>query len=336
MASDLEIHPLRPEEVAPAVALLRRQFDEHDIALGNEALERSVRALGDDPALGRVLVAVDGAAIVGVAVLTFLWTLEHGGPGAWLDELYVDPAQRRRGIGRRLTQAALAVAAERGAVALDLEVEEGHDEAERLYRSMGFQRHRRVRWARRFDGARIGPTDEAPHAAPPPRAGHAAAGDAHRPFASLDHLSLGVSDLARAKAFYDRALAPLGLVAHATTEGELAYGPPGSPAPEGFAFYIGFEDPAAKREVRPSAGMHVAFRAPSRAAVRAFHAAALAAGGRDLGAPGLRPQYHASYYGAFVADPDGHHVEAVCHAPEERTVQLSPRDRSPRARGRTP
>ncbi len=316
MPSDLEIRPLRPEELPAAVALLRRQLEEHDIALAEDALERSVRALGEDPSLGRVLVAIDGSALVGVAVLTFLWTLEHGGPGAWLDELYVDPAQRRRGIGQRLTEAALAVAAERGAVALDLEVEEGHDAAERLYRRMGFQRHRRVRWARRLDGARIGPAKEAPDAALPSHAGDPVAGDAHRPFASIDHLSLGVSDLARAKAFYDRALAPLGLVAHATTEGEIAYGPPGPPAPEGFAFYLGFEDPAAKREVRPSAGMHVALRAPSRAAVRAFYAAALAAGGRDLGAPGLRPQYHASYYGAFVADPDGHHIEAVCHAPE--------------------
>jgi len=66
----------------------------------------------------------------------------------------------------------------------------------------------------------------------------------------------------------------------------------------------------------PVPGAHLCFRAPDRAAVRAFHAAALAAGGRDDGAPGLRPLYHADYYGAFVLDPDGHHLEAVCHAPE--------------------
>jgi hypothetical protein len=65
----------------------------------------------------------------------------------------------------------------------------------------------------------------------------------------------------------------------------------------------------------PIAGAHLCFRAPSRAAVDAFHAAALAAGGRDHGLPGLRPHYHADYYGAFVLDPDGHRLEAVCHAP---------------------
>ena len=67
--------------------------------------------------------------------------------------------------------------------------------------------------------------------------------------------------------------------------------------------------------MRPSPGSHVAFAAADRAAVDAFHAAALAAGGRDNGKPGLRPEYHESYYGAFVIDPDGHHVEAVCHKP---------------------
>jgi catechol 2,3-dioxygenase-like lactoylglutathione lyase family enzyme len=137
-----------------------------------------------------------------------------------------------------------------------------------------------------------------------------------RPFASLDHISLGVNDLARSKAFYDAALAPLGLVAHLQITGEVGYGPPGPPPPQGLAFYIGFEDPAARRPVAPSAGFHVAFRAPSREAVKAFHAAALAAGGRSYGAPGPRPHYHADYYGAFVVDPDGHHVEAVCHAPD--------------------
>ncbi len=137
-----------------------------------------------------------------------------------------------------------------------------------------------------------------------------------RPFASLDHLSLGVNDLARSKAFYDAALAPLGLVPHVEIPGEVGYGPPDETAEQGYAFYIGFEDAGARRGVAPSAGFHLAFRAPSRAAVRAFHAAALAAGGRSYGAPGPRPRYHPHYYGAFVLDPDGHHVEAVCHAPE--------------------
>jgi len=310
----LGIRTLRPNEVGAALALLRRQLAEHDIDLADDALERSVRTLCEQPALGRVLAAVDRTgALAGVAVVSFVWTLEHGGLAAWLDELYVDESARRRGLGRALVDAVFALAHEHGAVAVDLEVEVGHDAAERLYRRMGFHRHRRAHWVRRLDGG------------PPPGAGapgdhHGDDGvparDAHRPFPSLDHLSLGVNDLARAKAFYDAALAPLGLVAHATVPGEVAYGPPGERPTEGFALYVGFEDPAAKREVRPSAGFHVALRAPTRDAVRGFHAAALAAGGRDLGAPGLRPQYHRSYYGAFVADPDGHHLEAVCHAPE--------------------
>ena len=70
----------------------------------------------------------------------------------------------------------------------------------------------------------------------------------------------------------------------------------------------------------PIPGAHLCFRAPDRAAVDAFHAAALTSGGRDDGAPGLRPQYHADYYGAFVLDPDGHRIEAVCHAPSSPMV----------------
>jgi catechol 2,3-dioxygenase-like lactoylglutathione lyase family enzyme len=72
-----------------------------------------------------------------------------------------------------------------------------------------------------------------------------------------------------------------------------------------------------------AAGAHICFRAPDRAAVDAFHTAALACGGRDDGAPGLRPNYHAHYYGAFVLDPDGHRIEAVCHAPTSPTIVAS-------------
>ena len=73
----------------------------------------------------------------------------------------------------------------------------------------------------------------------------------------------------------------------------------------------------------PIAGAHLCFRAPDRAAVNAFHAAALAAGGRDDGAPGLRPHYHADYYGGFVLDPDGHRIEAVCHAPTSPMIHVT-------------
>jgi ribosomal protein S18 acetylase RimI-like enzyme/catechol 2,3-dioxygenase-like lactoylglutathione lyase family enzyme len=301
-----EIREAAAHDLAAAVALLRTQLGEHAIDLAPDARARAVRGIERNREFGRVLVAHDGGRIVGVALLSFLWTLEHGGASAWLDELYVAPDARGRGIGRALAEAAIAAAESADCIALDLEVEPGHDAAVRLYETLGFRRHDRARWMRPLARARS--VDSASLATPDSR-------DC-RPFASLDHLSLGVADLARSKAFYDAALAPLGLVAHVQIPGEIAYGPPDESPVSGFAFYIGFEDPAAKRAVSPSAGFHLAFRAPTRQRVRDFHTAGLAHGGTDLGAPGLRPRYHADYYGAFLADPDGHHVEAVCHAAE--------------------
>jgi catechol 2,3-dioxygenase-like lactoylglutathione lyase family enzyme len=126
----------------------------------------------------------------------------------------------------------------------------------------------------------------------------------------LEHVSLGVSDLARSRRFYDAALRPLGLVRTVNFEGRGSdYG--AAPGSLGVEFTI-----TAEAGVGPSSGMHVCFRARDREAVRDFHRAALVNGGRDDGAPGLRPRYHASYYGAFALDPDGHRIEAVCHAPE--------------------
>ncbi len=127
----------------------------------------------------------------------------------------------------------------------------------------------------------------------------------------LDHVSLGVSDIARSRRFYDAALRPLGLVRIMDfRQGKGAdYGD--APGSIGVQFTI-TEEPG---PAVPSRGSHLCFRAPDRAAVGAFHVAALAAGGRDDGKPGLRG-YHAAYYGAFVLDPDGHRIEAVCHAPE--------------------
>ena len=127
----------------------------------------------------------------------------------------------------------------------------------------------------------------------------------------LDHVSLGVTSLERSRRFYDAVLPPLGIVrtvdfgnGRGSDYGAMA----GQP---GVEFTITLE-PA----VAPSRGMHLCFRAPDRAAVQAFHAAALAAGGRDDGAPGPRPLYHPDYFAAFVLDPDGHRIEAVCHAPQ--------------------
>jgi catechol 2,3-dioxygenase-like lactoylglutathione lyase family enzyme len=129
----------------------------------------------------------------------------------------------------------------------------------------------------------------------------------------LDHIGLAVADFDRAKAFYRAVLKPLGLgvVMEVTAEetggdAHAGFGDEGKPF-----FWIG-------TGAKPKGGAHVAFAAQTRAEVDAFHAAAIAAGGRDNGQPGLRPHYHPNYYGAFVYDPDGNNIEAVCHRPEGR------------------
>jgi catechol 2,3-dioxygenase-like lactoylglutathione lyase family enzyme len=117
----------------------------------------------------------------------------------------------------------------------------------------------------------------------------------------LDHMSLAVEDVERSRRFYEAALAPLGMRLVADHGEECAFGP--GDADDFWSVAGG--------PTRPP--LHLAFAAGEREPVHAFHAAALAAGGRDNGAPGLRPQYHAGYYAAYVFDPDGHNVEAVCH-----------------------
>ena len=124
---------------------------------------------------------------------------------------------------------------------------------------------------------------------------------------SLDHISIATADYAKSLAFYEAALAPLGIKTHMKFEG-----PEGNVAGLGGEmpdFWVGDGGAVVGR-------IHIAFSAPDRAAVDAFYAAAMAAGARDNGAPGLRAHYHANYYAAFVFDPDGHNIEAVCHAPE--------------------
>jgi len=123
----------------------------------------------------------------------------------------------------------------------------------------------------------------------------------------IDHTGLNVSDYAKSRAFYLAALAPLGyqvvmeLPSSIVPLGGMGLGVP--PKPD---FWVA----GGKPNLPP---LHVAFRAQNRAQVDAFYAAAMAAGGRDNGAPGIRAHYHPNYYGAFVLDPDGHNVEAVCH-----------------------
>jgi catechol 2,3-dioxygenase-like lactoylglutathione lyase family enzyme len=123
----------------------------------------------------------------------------------------------------------------------------------------------------------------------------------------FDHVKFGVSDYPASKAFFLAALEPLGVAV--ISEGAPTYGvelsPPASKA--SLCLYQTDDKPAL---------LHLAFTAENRQQVDAFFRAALAAGGRDNGAPGLRPNYHASYYAAFVIGPDGHNVEVVCHEPE--------------------
>jgi len=123
----------------------------------------------------------------------------------------------------------------------------------------------------------------------------------------LHHLSFAVSDLGRAAAFYDAALATLGYTRVWTAPDAIAYGLPGGG--DLFAIKARSEGVSA-----PGPGFHLAFAAPSREAVDRFHATALRHGGGDNGAPDLRPQYGPTYYAAFVIDPDGYRIEAVIHA----------------------
>jgi catechol 2,3-dioxygenase-like lactoylglutathione lyase family enzyme len=119
----------------------------------------------------------------------------------------------------------------------------------------------------------------------------------------IDHIGVTVTDLARSIAFYERALAPLGYTVFMKGEGFAGFAHGGKPD-----FWLGVGEHAPQR-------VHVAFRAKGRADVRTFYQTAIDAGGKDNGPPGVREMYHPDYYGAFVIDPDGHNIEAVCHEP---------------------
>ena len=120
------------------------------------------------------------------------------------------------------------------------------------------------------------------------------------------HVTVGTSDLARSERFYDAVMAVLGHPVLFKNPKALAYG-----LPTGEKFFVLF--PFDGKEARPGNGVHAAFKVDSHAKVDAFHAAALAAGGSDEGSPGLRTHYHPNYYGAYVRDPDGNKLQAVCH-----------------------
>jgi catechol 2,3-dioxygenase-like lactoylglutathione lyase family enzyme len=146
----------------------------------------------------------------------------------------------------------------------------------------------------------------------------------------IDHIGISVGSIARATEFYLKALAPLGygivmeVSAEETGHGAaIAFGAPGQAAD----FQSGKPSFWVGESAKASGPLHVAFVAPSRAAVDVFYHAAIAAGGADNGAPGLRPQYHAAYYAAFVLDPDGNNIEAVCHGPEREPSRSAAQQR---------
>jgi catechol 2,3-dioxygenase-like lactoylglutathione lyase family enzyme len=115
----------------------------------------------------------------------------------------------------------------------------------------------------------------------------------------FNHVSLKVKDIAASAAFYEAAFAPLGIVKSSSGESSAGFGPPGSPG-----FFL--------NQGTPTGAVHIAFNAKTRAQVDAFYRAGLGAGGKDNGKSGLRPAYGPSYYGAFLYDPDGNNIEAVC------------------------
>ncbi|MBX3197991.1 MAG: VOC family protein [Labilithrix sp.] len=125
----------------------------------------------------------------------------------------------------------------------------------------------------------------------------------------IDHTGITAAHPAKSRTFYEKALAPLGYrvmmdIPKEHTGGRVVFGMGVPPSPD---FWVS--------EGAPTDKLHIAFRAETRAQVDAFHKEAIAAGGTDNGPPGPRPHYHERYYGAFVRDPDGHNIEAVCHAP---------------------
>lgn len=120
----------------------------------------------------------------------------------------------------------------------------------------------------------------------------------------LNHISIGVRDIARAKAFYDAALKPIGYRCLSESKTSLGYGA------DGVALWIGKAERPVAADME--SGLHFCFDAPTRKSVDAFHKAALAAGGKDNGKPGLRADYGDNYYAAFVIDPDGYRIEAYC------------------------
>ena len=148
----MDIRPATPADRDVTVALLVAQMREHDIPTPAARLGAAFDHVVADAAHGVILLACENERAIGVAALTYAFPIEVGERTAWLEELYVEPASRERGIGTALLRSALEIAATAGAVAVDLEIVAGHERAERLYDRFGFKRIPRTHWQRPTPG----------------------------------------------------------------------------------------------------------------------------------------------------------------------------------------
>jgi ribosomal protein S18 acetylase RimI-like enzyme len=150
-----EIENAQPVDLEPVLGLMQRQFQEHAIRVPEERLRIAVAAMLENPELGFFLVARQQSDVIGMACVSFCWTLEHGGKSAWLDELYVLPAYRGFGLGSAMLREALSTAQASGCAAVDLEVDIEHHQAENLVRRAGFEPLPRSRWVKLLDDKKI-------------------------------------------------------------------------------------------------------------------------------------------------------------------------------------
>jgi len=148
MVEGIEIRPAGPADLQEVTDLLAAQLGEHDIPIARADLEFAADGILRVPERGFVLLAVGQEGAVGVACVSYSWTVERGGMVAWLDELYVEPRLREHGIGNELLGEAIAAAGAAGCLTVELEVETSHARAEHLYRRHGFRDLPRRRWTR--------------------------------------------------------------------------------------------------------------------------------------------------------------------------------------------
>jgi len=141
------------EDKPQLIRMLKAQMEEHDISISEKEISFAVDGLIACPDKGALLVALCGDLMLGVACLSYIWTIENGGKSAWLQELYVLPAFRNQGAGQQLLSAASVIATANGCSAIDLEVEFSHGRVENLYQRNGFRQHTRKRWVKELHQA---------------------------------------------------------------------------------------------------------------------------------------------------------------------------------------